>query len=126
MPLTNAGRDYITGKISGTLAEALFDAANTNIGVGDSTTAFAATQTDLLGTNKFRKPVDAGYPTRTGNALKYQATFAGADANFAWQEWGLFNAATAGTMLDRMVEYNGTKLAGQTWIFEIDLTINIG
>lgn len=124
MALTNAGRDFIAGAITGT--GTFFNNANARIGVGDGTAAFAATQTDLQGTNKFRKGMDAGYPTVTGNVLTFRSTFAGDEANFAWQEWGVFNAASGGTMLNRLVEYNGTKLAGQTWIFEVELIVNIG
>lgn len=126
MPLTNAGRDAIAGLITGAVTT-LFNNANAKIGVGDGTTAFAATQTDLqAAANKLRKAMDVGYPTTAGNVLTFQSTFGTADANFAWQEWGVFNAAAAGSMISRKVEYNGTKLAGQTWIFQVQLTVNIG
>jgi hypothetical protein len=126
MPLTNAGRNFIAGAISGAQTT-LFNNANAKIGVGDSTTAFAASQTDLQATkNKLRKGMDTGYPTTVGNVLTYQATFGSADANFAWNEWGVFNAASDGIMLNRLVEYNGTKLPGQTWVIQAQLTINIG
>lgn len=125
MPLTNAGRDFIAGALIGA-ETVLFNNANAKIGVGDGTAAFAATQTDLQGTNKFRKGMDTGYPTRSGNVITFRSTFTDTEANFAWQEWGIFNAATGGTMLSRLVEYNGTKSSGQTWIFEVRITVNIG
>lgn len=125
MALTNAGRDFMAGATIGAEAT-LFDNANAHIAVGNGTTAFAATQTDLQGTSKFRKAMDAGYPTRSGNVLTFKSTYAGAEANFAWEEWGVTNAATGGTLLNRVVEYNGTKQSGQTWIFEVGLTINLG
>lgn len=125
MALTNAGRDEIAKLLIGTGTN--FANANARIGVGDSTTAFAATQTDLqAATNKLRKAMDATFPTVSGNVITLKSTFAAADANFAWQEWGVFNAATAGTMLNRVVENNGTKLSGQTWVFQVTLTVNIG
>ena len=92
MPLTNAGRNFIAGALIGA-ETVLFTNVNARIGVGDGTAAFAATQTDLQGTNKFRKGMDTGYPTRTGNVITFRSTFAGTEANFAWQEWGVFNAA---------------------------------
>jgi len=126
MPLTNAGRNFMAGALTGHEAT-LFNNANAKIGVGDSTTAFATTQTDLVAaTNKLRKAMDATFPTRATNVLTFKSTFGGSEANFAWNEWAVFNAASAGTMLNRVVEYNGTKLSGQTWIFQVDLTVNIG
>lgn len=107
----------------------VFNNANTYIGVGDSATAAAATQTDLQGTNKFRKVMNPTYPTHTdgtggsnGTAL-FQASFGTADANFAWREWGIFNASTAGRMLNRKVQAFGTKPAGATWTLTITLSI---
>jgi hypothetical protein len=68
--------------------------------------------------------MDSGYPQVSGNTVTYRATFGTGDANFAWNEWGLFNGATGGVMLNRVVEYNGTKLSGQTWVLEVVVTIN--
>lgn len=122
MALTNAGRDFIAQAIVGG-APAVFDSAGAHIGVGDGSAAFDETHTDLQGTNKTRKPMDTGYPVVAGNTITFQSTFGGSDANYAWQEWGVFNASAGGTMLNRLVEYNGTKLAGQTWILQTTLTI---
>lgn len=127
MPLTNAGRDFINGSYMGAVTAPLFNSANAVIGVGDSNTAFSPAQTDLQApVNKFRKVMDATYPQRTANVTIYKSTFVGGEANFAWNEWGVFNDPAAGTMLDRVVEYNGTKLAGQTWYFQVTLTLNSG
>jgi hypothetical protein len=124
MALTTAGRNLIAGAIIGSAT--VFSNANARIGVGDSTAAFAAAQTDLqAASNKFRKGMDVGYPTVATNVLTFKSTFGGTEANFAWQEWGVFNAASGGTMLNRLVENNGTKLNGQTWVFEVQLTISI-
>lgn len=109
--------------ITGTAVTA-FTNANSYIGVGDSTTAFSAAHTDLqAATNKLRKAMDATYPTRAANVLTFRATFATTDANFAWQEWGIFNASSGGTMLSRKVESLGTKPSSQTWQFTATLTI---
>lgn len=126
MALTNAGRDFMAGALTGAQTT-LFNNANSRIGVGDSTTAFAVAQTDLqASTNKFRKGMDATFPTTTTNVLVFKATFGTSEANYSWQEWGVFNAASSGTMLNRVVENNGTKLSGQTWVFQVTLTVNIG
>lgn len=124
MPLTNAYRDLVCAM---TLGEAYtpFNSANAHLGVGDGTTAFNATQTDLQGVNKLRKAMDAGYPTRSGNIMTFRATFGGTEANFAWNEWGTFNASTGGTMLNRKVESLGTKASGATWVLTVQITITV-
>lgn len=124
MALTEAGRNYFANAVVGA-ANTAFNNTNSHIGVGDSTTAFAATQTDLVAaTNKLRKVMDATYPTQATNVLTFRSTFGTADANFAWNEWGVFNAATGGTMLNRKVEALGTKPNTQTWQFTVTLTLN--
>lgn len=121
---TNAYRDYLAGLTTGT--GTAFNNANSYIGVGDSTTAFAATQTDLqASTNKLRKAMDATYPQVTTNTITFRSTFATTDANFAWQEWGVFNASSAGTMMNRKVESLGTKTSAQTWQFTVTNTIGM-
>lgn len=124
MPLTNVGRDLMIDGIVGTAVTA-FDNTNARIGVGDSTTAFAASQTDLqASTNKLRKAMDATYPQRATNVLTFRSTFSTSEANYAWEEWGVFNAASGATsMLSRKVEALGTKPSNQTWQFTTTLTI---
>lgn len=123
MPITDAGRNHLCQAGVGAAVTA-FNNANSYIGVGDSTTAFAAAQTDLqAASNKLRKAMDATYPSGGANVLTFRSTFATTDANFAWQEWGVFNASSAGTMLDRKVESLGTKTSAQTWQFTVTLTV---
>ena len=131
MGLSNAARDIIaTAVCTGTFATP-FNNANSHISVGDSAAAYANTQTELqAATNRFRKPMDATYPQQATNVLTYRSTFALADANFAWNEWGVFNAAgtggpptTGGTMLNRKVESLGTKAGTQSWQFTVTLTL---
>ena len=124
MAMTTVGRDYIAQALVGEAFTA-FNNANARIGVGDSSTAFAAGQADLQATaNKLRKAMDATYPQRATNVLTFRATFGTAEANFAWNEWGVFNAAAAGQMLNRKVEALGTKTSAQTWQLTVDLTLN--
>ncbi len=124
----------LIGNGTGTAGQALtwFNNANAAIGVGDSTTAAAATHTDLqAATNKLRKAMDATYPvhadgTTSGAAsIAFRSTFATGDANWAWQEWGVFNSPTAATgrMLNRKVESLGTKTSAATWVLTVTLTL---
>jgi hypothetical protein len=122
MPLVDAGRNHMVNATFG-VAVTAFNNANAYIGVGDSTTAHAVGQTDLqAATNKLRKAMDATYPSVATNVVTLRSTFATTDANYAWQEWGVFNASSAGTMLSRKVESLGTKTSAQTWQFTVTLT----
>lgn len=125
MALTNAYRDLFTSLSVGAGGTA-FNNANAHIGVGDSSTAFAATQTDLVAaTNKFRKAMDATYPQLAANVMTFRSTFATGDANYAWNEWAVFNASSAGTMMNRKVESLGTKTSAQSWQFTVTVTNNV-
>lgn len=122
MPITDAGRNHLVQAGIGASLTA-FNNANAHLGVGDSSTAFAAGQTDLqAATNKTRNPMDSTYPTGGANVIVFRSTFATGDANFAWNEWGTFNASSAGTMLTRKVESLGTKTNTQTWQFTATIT----
>ena len=123
MALTNAARDLIAQALIGE-AFTSFANANARIGVGDSSAAFGASQTDLqASTNKLRKAMEAAYPTRAGNALTFRSIFGTSEGNFAWNEWGVFNAASAGTMLNRIVASLSTKTSAQSWQFTVTVTV---
>ncbi len=134
MGLTTAGRDYITAAIigddTGTADQALttFNNANAALGVGDSSTAFAAAQTDLqAATNKLRKGMEATYPTRATNVLTFRSQFIDGEAEFAWNEVGVFNSpdAATGTMLCRTVSSLGTKGADSVWELTHTVTLTV-
>lgn len=115
MALVNLARDMIADALIGGTTYNKFSNANAYIGVGSGTTAFSATHTDLQGASKTRKAMDATYPTRSANALTFRATFATGDANYAWEERGIFNASSAGEMLSRKVVSLGTKTNAASW-----------
>jgi hypothetical protein len=95
----------------------VYSNANANLGVGDSTTAEAAAQTDLqAAANKLRKGMEATYPSVATNVLTFKSSFGSTEANYAWAEMAVFNAAAAGTMLCRKVSAQGTKTSGQIWV----------
>ena len=127
MPGTNAYRDYLASATTTGSATA-YSNANSSLAVGDSSTAFAATQTDLsAATNKLRKAMDATYPQLATNVITFRSTFATGDANWAWNEWAVFNttAASGGTMMCRKVESLGTKTSAQTWQLTATITLGI-
>jgi hypothetical protein len=127
MGLTNAGRDFIAGAIINDSSPTFFDNTNAYIGVGDGDTAFAVGQSDLqAATNKVRVGMEDTYPSITDNAIDFKAEFGTDAANWQWNEWGVFNDSSAGTMLNRKVENLGTKVAGSTWVLTVTLTVGIG
>jgi hypothetical protein len=125
----------LIGNGTGTAGQALtfFNNANAAIGVGDSSTAAADTQTDLqAATNKLRRAMDATYPLHTDStgtagskSVAFRSTFATGDANWVWNEWGVFNSPTAATgrMLNRKVENLGTKTSAASWVLTITLSL---
>lgn len=118
-------------------ANASYNNAQSRIGVGDSTTAATAGQTDLQAvTNKLWIAMDATFPTLPGagsNQIVFRATFGSAQANFSWQEFGVDNCQgsnatsttrSGGALLDRVVSNQGTKASGQTWQPSMTLSIS--
>ena len=124
MALTTAGINYLAQAAIG--AGTPFNASNARLGVGSGSNAFAASQTDLQGSGKVRKAMDEGYPVATPPKVVFKSTFAPNEANFPWNEWGIFNAASGGVMLNRVVESNGTKQSNQTWVLEVEVTFGLG
>lgn len=106
-----------------------FNNANAHIGVGNGTAAAADTQTDLQGASKTRKAMEATFPSHTdgtGDAnddISFRSVFGTADANHAWEEWGVFNGSTGGRMLNRKVESSGTKTSAAIWTLTVTMTL---
>jgi hypothetical protein len=68
--------------------------------------------------------MDATYPTVANGVYTFRSTFATTDANFAWQEWAVFNASSTGRMLNRAVSSLGTKTSAQSWQLTVTITIS--
>lgn len=144
--LVTAGLGNITNLIVGGGGNA-FSNAKAIVGVGSSATAYAAAQVALQGdgstTTAYYQPADASNPTRTtvtntNDTIQCIATFASANANFAWNEW-CWGAATSGTvtaggtfasvattpvLLNRKVVSLGTKASGASWVFTTTITLS--
>ena len=127
MGLLNAGRNFLAQAFMNDSSPVFFTNANARLCVGDSTTVYSASQTDLqAATNKLRKAMDSTYPQRSDNVVTLRSTFGTSDANWAGEEWGVANDASAGTMFNRKVETLGTKTSAQSWVFTVTLTFGIG
>lgn len=136
--LTTVGIVRMLNLLKGTVAQAA-DNTHTFMGVGDSSTAAAAGQTDLQAatgaTHRQWNAMDATYPQLSGTSLIFRSTFATTEANFAWNEVaielddGVVSPGTAalstGTqkMFNRKVVSAGTKTSAQTWVATLTVTI---
>ncbi len=120
----NEGLQELIDIICGLGTPTKWDSTNARLGVGDSNTAEAATQTGLqAATNKVFKAMDASYPVRTNQTVEWRATFGSSDANFAWEEYTIVNAATdEGKNLNRKTASKGTKSSGETWTLSLSIT----
>jgi hypothetical protein len=98
--VVNSGLAYIASRIKDSTATAM-----SHMGVGSGSVAAAAADTGL-GTQLGRVALDSTTlvtTTATNDAVQYVATFAAGTGTGAITEAGIFNAASAGTMLCRTV-----------------------
>ena len=119
MGMTDVGRRLMLDLLIGA-GGTHYGSANAYLGVGTSTTAFAASQTGLQA-GEVREVVDSG-GTRSTDTITWVASFETGDANQVWAEAGVFNAAAAGTMLCRVVSAMGTKASG-VWTLTYSLAV---
>lgn len=136
--LVTVGRTRITTLITGGGGGALTSVLGF-CGVGNSTTAFAAAQTNLQGqtAGAWYRGLDGAPNIATPGQIQCSSTFATGEANFAWEEWcwgvvasGTVTAAnaiasvgTTPTMLNRKVQTLGTKASGAAWTLLATVTI---
>jgi hypothetical protein len=95
------------------------------IGVGNGSTAFDITQTDLTGTSKER--AQCTNVIVSGATLTFVAEYDYEYGNFAWGEMGVFLEPTTGPMIVRKVLAGiGTKSPSQQWVAEAVVTFAHG
>lgn len=118
------------GTGTGSLDLTYFNNGNAHLGVGDSSSAVAATQTDLqASSNKFRKAMEATFPTHTDGTTSaaasavWKSSFSTSQANWAWNEIALFNGSSGGRMLNRKLVSLGTKTSADTWTLTLTVTV---
>ena len=115
--VVDTGLDYIASRMKDATATAM-----THMGLGSGTTAAAAGDTDLESILGSREDLDS--TTVTDNTVQYIASFEAGDATGAVTEAGLFNAASAGTMLCRTVFAVVNKQADDTMTVTWTITIS--
>jgi hypothetical protein len=132
--LTTAGLNRLASLFTGTGQG--FSLTNSVIGVGNGTTGFLPAQTDLTGASKYFQSTGTGPAdgvSVTGAVITAIATFTGANANFAWEEWcwvatdaAKTSGATKpnGVMMNRKVQALGTKASGASWTLTTTVTLS--
>lgn len=123
--LLNEGISALLNLLTGA-AETAYSNANSYLGVGDSNTAAAATQTGLqAATNKTFIAMEATYPQISAQTVTWRAVFDTGDANYNWREFTVVNGnSDAADNLNRVVSDQGTKASGQVWTLDVSLTIS--
>lgn len=123
--LLNEGIAEMWDLIIGAAATA-FNNANSYLGVGDSATAAAATDTGLIAAvNEAYVAMEATYPQRTAETVDFRSVFDGSTGNFAWNEFSAANAnSDAGDNMNRLVSAQGTKTTGQSWTLTLSITLS--
>jgi hypothetical protein len=122
----NEGLGELIDIICGLGTPVKWDNTNARLGVGDSNVAENASQTGLqAATNKTWKAMDTSYPQRSAQTAEWRATFGSSDANYAWEEYTVVNAADdSGKNLNRKVASKGTKASGETWTLSLKITFS--
>lgn len=128
--LTRDNGAHVIGQLISGNGGTAFNNANARIAVGTSSTANGSPNTANTLTGEVAVAMDATYPSVGApgvgsNIVTWRATFDGATANQAWNEWGIRNAAAgAGDMLNRAVQAFGTKVAGVVWQITATVTFS--
>jgi len=102
-----------------------YDNTNAYLGVGTGTTSADATDTGLETAGVF-VGMDSGYPTYgTSQKATWKATFTGAVANQAWNEFCVANGDSSGTtLLNHKISAQGTKVVDQVWELTLEITLS--
>lgn len=122
--ITNAGWTRLMNLLTNQGATQALDATHARIGVGNGVTAEAYGDTDLAASagssNRWFQLV-SGAGTLGTRTLTFAASFASADGNLAWNEFGLdFGTASGNTVTAPLFNRKagiaqGTKASGQVW-----------
>ena len=95
--VVTAGKEWVVARMKNT------STVMTHMGIGTSSTAAAAGQTDLVTVESPRLELSTSGGTPAGAVITYAATFPAGDHDGAITEAGIFTAVTSGTMLARTV-----------------------
>lgn len=134
--LTTAGLTRIVSLIVAAGGQAPTNTA-ARIGTGNGVGTAAVGDTDLSAsagsTNRWFNVMDATFPTIAAAVATFKSTFASADGNYTWNEWGIDIGAptvtAAATVNATLLNHKtsaalGTKASGSTWAFTVTITFS--
>lgn len=134
--LTTAGLNRLTSLAIAGGGQGMTNTA-TRIGAGNGGGTAAVGDTDLSASagsaNRWFQVMDATFPQQSNGVLTYKSTFASADGNFAWNEFGIdigTPTVTSGNTVNAVLFNHktsiaqGTKASGQTWAATATITIS--
>ncbi len=138
--VTTAGLGIVTNLILGLGAQAATGTATTRLGVGNGVAGSTRADTDLGAAagsaNRWFQPVSSVAQSTisfTNDTMTFVSTFAGPNANFTWNEWGIdISAATvaAGTTVGTTLLNHatsaalGTKTAASAWTLTVTIQLS--
>lgn len=132
MPITRLGKGALANLALGKTNITAYCSTGACLVVGNGNVAHSATSTFLSGASKAIAAL-SGAPTisaftalSTNVDLTFNATFQSSEANFAWEEWGIYNATSSsadGYLLNRYVGTIGTKTCAQSWAMTATITL---
>ena len=96
--IVTAGKAWVAQRMEGVTLGVM-----THMGIGTSSTAAAAGQTDLVAVTSPRVALTDSGGIVAGSVITFAATFPAGDHDGAITEAGIFTAVTSGTMLARTV-----------------------
>jgi hypothetical protein len=131
--LTTAGLTRLTSLLIGAGGQAMTNTA-TRLGVGNGGTAAAVGDVDLSAaagtTNRLFRVMDATFPSVAAGVVTAKSSFADAEANFVWSEWGIDigtpTVTTGATVNAVLLNHKsgaalGTKTSG-VWALTVTIT----
>lgn len=120
----NEGIDEVWNLACGYPSAVAYDNGHARVGVGDSSTPPAETQTGLQGASQNFQPMKDGYPKTPGgdgedNRVTFRAQFPDGQAEWSWQEFTVDNGSARNKNLLRIVADRGAKEPGDIWEVEV-------
>lgn len=133
--LVTAGLTRLMSLLNGAGGQAATNTA-TRMGTGNGAGSAAVGDTDLSAAagaaNRWFQIMDATFPSVATNVMTVKATWASADGNYAWNEWGIdigtptvtSSATVNATLLNHKTSAAlGTKTTG-SWALTVTITIS--
>jgi hypothetical protein len=133
--LTTAGLTRLMSLLNGAGGQAMTNTA-TRLGTGNGVGTAAVGDTDMSASagsaNRWFQIMDATFPSVATNVLTAKSTFASADGNYVWNEWGLdigtptvsSSAVVSAVLANHKTSAAlGTKASGSSWALTATITI---